>query len=144
MKRILKILLLVILVIAAIFLCTNFYPVKWSVTRQQLDDRKDYILVEPYLVTVAPWKIIEDKNGKYDDYCAVRLVGNEPNEFNSSVDLGHNIFVCYGKFLEDGNLAGETYKVFEVENWDILFPIKRNSIFSPFMPKSFLCKADIQ
>ncbi len=57
---------------------------------------------------------------------------------NSSIFVGHNKFVLYGKFIGVEVFYGESYRVFEVKRWDIQYPINGFSLRSYFTPKRYL------
>lgn len=139
MKKVIILLLLFLVVVFGIY----FYrPIKFSVKIDELPN-KTYILVEPCATTLANWKIIGNQDEKFKTPLYVRLEGNGPAGFNYDFEAGKNTFICYGVFKEDGELEGEVFKVFEVTDWDILYPVKRNSLFSFCLPKSFICGADM-
>ena len=119
------------------------YPIKFAVTEQQIAD-KNYILVEPCATTLANWKVVKGKNKVTDEEIYVRLEGDEPKNLSYNILSGDNIYVCYGEFLEHGDLHGERYHRFYVNKWDILYPISRNSIFDFIMPDNYMCKLDFE
>ena len=126
-----------------IFLTYQLYPIKFTVNEDTLSN-KNYILVASCATTLSNWKIINNEQIKSDDDIYVRLEGNAPVNLNYNILSGNNIYVCYGEFLEDGNLMGETYKRFSVENWDILYPVSRNSVFDFILPDNYICNLDLE
>ena len=125
-----------------IFLAYQFYPIKITVNENNLSD-KNYILVKSCATTLSNWKIINNEQTKSDDDNYVRLEGNTPVNLNYNLLSGNNIYVCYGEFLENGNLMGETYKRFNVVNWDILYPVNRNSVLDFILPDNYICNLDL-
>ena len=131
------------LCIFIIFIIIYVYtPIKVGVEYENINFNENYIIVTPIAVTVATWKIIEAKDGDFSENPYVRLSGNYPKGYNYELECGHNYFVCYGEFTAKGYLYGEEYHNFTVENWDIITPIKRDTLFGFLYPKNYLCQLD--
>ncbi len=127
-------------VLAAVLV--GFIPIKFAVKQEDLDRSENYIIVKVQTATVAPWIAIGDNKGNYDMPKDVRLSGNVPSGFNYDVAVGQNAFVCYGKSGGTKDLYGEEYEDFNVERWEILYPVKRNSNLDWIWPDSYLCIFD--
>lgn len=140
-----KVILCVFLGIAGVIFLYEFYPVKFSVKKENISG-KEYILASPYDITttMANWKITGDEHGLVNIPYYVSMQGNKPQGFNFEIYTAENIFVCYGYFMEDEEFEGESYKVFYAQDWDILYPVKRNSMFSSIMPKAFIANIDME
>ena len=89
--------------------------------------------------TGPTWGIIGTDNKILIDYKnnpqktpieTIILTGNK----NISVDINDsygNIFIYDGKFINDKEQNGQIYRVFEVSQWNILYPVKINGLFHP-------------
>lgn len=134
------------IVIFAVFILVagNFLPIKMSVNPNKLykQDKNETMFICEYGQTTGPnWVIIGDSEGEFDseriEFIDVKWseLGKEPN---SSVLVGKNKYVLYGKFIGAKAIDGENYRSFEVKKWDILYPIDRFSLRSYFTPKRYL------
>lgn len=120
----------------------GFIPMKQAIKRGGLDKSGNYIIVKVQKATLSEWIAIGDNNGNYDTPKNVRLTGNAPFGYNYNVEVGDNTFVCYGKDDGVGFLQDEKYETFNAERWEILYPVKRNSLFDWILPDSYLCRFD--
>ena len=116
---------------------------KKALKEENIDQSKEYIIAKIQKATVSQWCAVGDNNGIYETPDNIRLKGNVPSGYNYAVETGNNVFICYGNFCATEELHGEKYKVFNVENWEIAYPVKRNSLFNFLLPKSYLCKYDM-
>ena len=128
------------LVFIALFV--GFTPDKKALKQDNLDKTDSYIIVHVQKATISQWITVGDNKGDYDIPKDIRLTGNAPSGYNYDVEVGDNAFVCYGKFDGVGDLNGEEYYVFNVDRWEILYPVKRNSPFDWILPNSYLCRFD--
>jgi len=134
----------VLLVVAAAIVAIGFIPVKKAVNEDSLDKNDEYIVVVVQKATISEWRIIGDNNGEHSIQEDVRLLGNAPSGYNYGIEFGFNTFICYGKYDGTGDLHGERYEIFVVERWEILYPVKRDSIFAWALPKTYLCRYDLE
>lgn len=121
----------------------GFIPVKHAVKQNSLEEVDEYIAVNVQRSTISQWIAVGDNKGDYEVPKDVRLTGNTPSGYNYDVEVGHNTFICYGKFDGVGDLHGEKYDIFNVKKWEILYPVKRNSRFDWILPNSYLCRFDM-
>lgn len=141
MKVMYVIYVLLAVIIIAVFI--GFIPVKHAVKQEHLEKTDEYIIVNVQKATISQWIAVGDNNGEYDAPKDVRLTGEAPSGYNYDVEVGHNTFICYGKFDGLGDLHGEKYDIFNVERWEILYPVNRNSPFDWILPNSYLCRFDM-
>lgn len=127
----------IVLILLVVILIILYMPIKFSVKINELNDKRNYIVTEVQKATIAPWTLI-DVNGYYFETRDIRLTGNEPTGFNLGIETAGNKFVCYGSNFEKGFLNDEQYHIFNVEDWDIVYPIKRKSFFKNILPKKYL------
>ncbi|MDR2132440.1 MAG: hypothetical protein LBP30_03735 [Clostridiales Family XIII bacterium] len=122
-------LLSVLVLFTAINLRHNAQPLKYAIGELP-DDSRDYIIVKCVAFTDAWWMAIGDSDNPkydYDDERLIAFTGKSLPSFVSDVEMADNLFVCYGNYLGTvENLAGAVY-AFEMQDWDILAPIKRLS-----------------
>ena len=130
-------------------------PIKFAVKETELDKRKTYIVVEFVGATEEYWKIIDysddlkDLIGKNPEILTRTMLSDTSLEsFDQGYGvLSYNKFICYGKYTDidkdldiiKSNNFVPHFINYEVEDWDIIYPIKRAYGFSP---KSYLCNAD--
>ncbi len=115
----------------AIVLVLNYFPVNFAVKEIQNDGR-DYILVAQTKTTGFQWCKVE-ADGTVEDY--ILLKGNAPPNYDYPNRLydTENIFVCWGEYREREVVDGTISEVFNVDEWDIMYPIKRNSLLPDFL-----------
>lgn len=145
MKKIVISITLVFLSVVAFFVY-QIWPVKFAIKADDLKNSdRSYYLVKWTRATASTWMIIGDQTGEYSEAQYVVLQGNVPDIVsNYDIAIGQNIYVCYGEYLgERENLdTGETIGEYQITDWDILYPVRRNSVF-PFWPKSYLSQMDM-
>lgn len=137
MKKIIwTIIISIILLILFIF---QWIPLKCAVNIKA--NTETAILIKPQKVTGFDWKIINVDGIGIED---IFLVGNIPTKkLKRKVISGHNIFLCQGFFTQKKEFNGQEYRTFYVENWDIVAPIKRDTILPEFLyPSKYLTMAD--
>ena len=133
-------------------------PVKFSIKNEDIDKGKTYIVVEFVGATDEYWKVIDysddlkdlvNKNSEILTRTMLSDTSLEGFDQGYSV-LSYNKFVCYGKYTdldtdldiinrESSQNPAPHFINYELEDWDIIYPIKRAYGFSP---KSYLCNAD--
>lgn len=134
-----------ICIIIFIIYIPNLIPIKYAAKEKNLKIEKNYILCRNQKVTGFNWLILGDINGKYKNPEDIEIIGKTPYEtFNYTIDKTENTFVFYGEFIENRIKDGEDkpHKVFQASDWDILYPIKRNSLRQGFVPQKFLSVYD--
>lgn len=127
MNKLIKI--LIVLCILLIFPYLFCHPVKIAKKYDSLNPQQTYIVVKYVSTTASLWEIIGDNEKMYETPLSVELRGNYP-KLTFDVQWGDNIYVCYGAYKEDiVNLAGYKNIVFDVTDWDILYPVCHNHIW---------------
>lgn len=129
-----------VLVLAVSFLF--FFPVKRALKRDELYSSQNYILVRGQKSTVSQWVAIEKSGIEFEEPQNYKLMQNHPEGFNYSVESAENIYVCFGEDDGTETINGDSYNKYNVKRWEILYPIKRNSIFAKVLPKSYLALID--
>ena len=133
----------IVLIIILLFVASYFAPVKFAIKQEDLRDTESYIIVQvQHSTAVSIWVAVGDNNGKYNEPVSINLLGDEPQLYSYEIEFGGNQFVCYGNYLDEGDFHGEVYKNFEITGWDILYPIKRDSLFNFILPNSYICRYD--
>ena len=123
----------VFIVFLIVVICINFIPIDIAVSYPVQSDR-EYILVQQVKTTGIDWYMIEaSKQESLKGY--VHLNGNAPPSYDMSNRLYHpeNVYVCYGQFEQDMIVDGEQIMNFNVQDWDFVYPIKRNSLLPGFL-----------
>jgi hypothetical protein len=116
-------------------------PIRFSVKMESLAG-KEYIICKEVRTTGFDWIVVESSFG-YAGY--VELRGKIPlSEYrNNYPRIRFNSFVCYGEFLGEGEFDGYDYRIFKVSDWDVLYPVQRESALPQFLlPKSWLVPLD--
>lgn len=143
-KNVIFILLALILLIL-IFFVYQISPVKYAIQEKSLENLDEqYYLVKYTLTTSSTWMIIGDNTGYYSTPKYVILEGDVPDIVkNYDIATGDNVYVCYGEYIgEKETAAQETLSAYNLTGWDIVYPVKRNSVFQ-FWPKSYISRMDI-
>lgn len=151
-----KIILIILIIIFCIMFIVLRIPVKKAVTinletvKQERISDSDKVLICQFSTTTGPqWKVIGKNNGLFatkEPYEYIIIKGNFPyKRLNADLFmyLPHNKFVIQGNFV--GEMKGEDediYKVFEVEKWDVMYPISRGEGFVNIIPKDSLTLYD--
>lgn len=141
MIKVYKIIYIFILIILAPLVMINIFPVKLAITESGLKD-KEYMICEVIKTTGFDWRV---EKSSYGYKGLVILEGNIPIEgYEFGITYGENKFVVYGEFVSDIMLYGDDkYRIFNVEKWDILYPVHRNSLREFIGPKYGINLLDI-
>ena len=129
------------LAVTLFFVYTMVYPVKYAVKREALEG-KDYLICVQEYVTGFEWSAVESSYG-YEGF--MKLEGKLPLEEyrNFYPRVRFNKFICYGEFTGEGDFYGYEYKEFRVDEWDVLYPITRDSMMPDWMlPKGWFVPLD--
>lgn len=143
-KNVLFILLALVLLLL-VFLVYLIFPVKYAIKQENLNNSDEqYYLVKYTFTTASNWMILGDNTGYYQTPEYVVLEGDVPDIVkNYDIATGDNVYVCYGEYIgEKETAAQETLSAYKLTGWDILYPVKRNSVFQ-FWPKSYISRMDI-
>jgi hypothetical protein len=138
---------IIALIPVIILYCAVFLPVKYAVKYSDLDKNTDYVIVNQTPAS-GVFEIIEDKSGKHDNSMEMIVSGDIPgDEFkNYGIMVGPsgvtNQFVLYGEFTGEKDFYGEKIMLYNVRDWDILYPVKRGNMTSFLYPKNGICRAD--
>ena len=127
--------LLILLVPLISILCTRVGKYKTAIHENEIVHKGlAHIMVQIEFSTGTGWILTDCESGPLSSPQEISLVGNVPNGFDYEVECGENTFVCFGSF------SSEDKSVFIVEEWEILYPIKRNATLFPnwMYPKSGL------
>ena len=126
-------LLVFVLVFVILFFIWGSFPRKYAVTEPKKDNS---VFIKNQTATISPWKIIDKTLDKHD----VWLSGEYPNLESYAILTGDNTYICYGTYIDDYDSPAGTCLQFKSTDWDILYPVKRNTLL-PY-PKSYLCNFD--
>lgn len=122
----------------------GYLPVKKAVKQENIDTSRSYILVKVQKSTVSPWIAVGDNDGYYEIRRNTYLTGVEPQGFNYGIDFGDNTFICYGQYSGIREFASGEHYAFNVESWDILYPVMREgSLFKAIQPRTYICRFDM-
>ncbi|MEN8904770.1 MAG: hypothetical protein ABF289_02295 [Clostridiales bacterium] len=88
-------------------------------------------------VTGPTWGVIGINNKILNDYRNnTKMMPKEMIILEGNTEIGvdindsyGNVFIYDGKFLESKKQDGQLYKVFQISEWNILYPIKINGLF---------------
>jgi hypothetical protein len=146
-------------VILVILLLADFIPIKMAVNIQK-DDLKKLVsdkssdklyICEHTQVTGSIWLAIGDEEGerelldKGSIYLADPLKGKDPLRSLNKSFVPYYTFNDYIFIGKQGNQVNEGDDLtidFHVDEWKIVYPIKRNSIRDIYAPKSYLTLYD--
>lgn len=144
-KNVILILTALILVLILTVFAYWISPVKHAIKEESLKNTGEhYYLIKYTQTTVSMWKIIGDNTGYYQTPKYVILEGDVPDIVkNYDIAIGDNVYVCYGEYIgEKETPAQEILSAYNLTGWDILYPVKRDSVFQ-FWPKSYISRMDI-
>ncbi len=134
----------IVVILITILIIANFLPVKMSVKPNKLNekDKNDTVILCEYGQTTGPnWVIIGNDKVEFGpgkcEFINVKWSGSAKMP-NSSIFIGQNKYVLYGKFIGVEAVDEESYRVFEAKRWDIQYPIHRFSLRSYLTPKRYL------
>lgn len=119
----------------------GFIPVKFAVDDADLQSIEKYHIVKWTQVTGASFIIIGDENGYYEQGIYIEVEEDTPFIADDYELLsGDNCYIVKGEIIGDAN-NDDTY-IYEAAEWNIKYPVKRNSII-PLLPKSYVCLFDL-
>lgn len=145
----------VLLYIIVLYIIINFIiPMKFAILKEDIDKERSYIVIEFVGATDEYWNIIDysddlkDLINKNPEILTKTLI-DDMDIKNSVEDFyfefcipSYNKFVCYGKYTDTRRISEDLcFYMYDLEDWDILYPIKRTY---SFLPKSYLCNADFK
>jgi hypothetical protein len=130
----------VFIIIIIIFLVVGiilYYPVKIAKNKDILTNNDNYIICEIVMTTGFDWRIEKSSIGKVGLVFIEGISTNLIKELSYSIIWGNNEFIMWGNFLSNKNYDGGSYPVFEVTKWEILFPVKRETIVPSFLTPKY-------
>ena len=105
---------------------------------------KEYIICKREVTTGYNYQLIIDENGESHKYKLIRVTGFHPSQQKMpEIYWANNSYVLYiteKKEYFDSDL-GENVIEYIVDNWDILYPVKRDSGLFNIAPK-YILKSD--
>jgi len=139
---------LIIAIFISLILISIFFPVKFSVKKNKLFSVKknnEFIIIENIETSGPEWIIVGNQDGYFDKKREpVILYGNIPEcRLSNNVNYAFkNRYILYGEFIGELNHKnysknGVIYKVYRVDCWEIIYPIRRYSVIGFFFPKSY-------
>lgn len=168
MQRRKKMFLYSFISIIGLLIILDFIPVKFAVKINSVDitkykekDGQKIYICKPVQVTDSIWEAIGDEKGIRDlsknevIYMAEPLKGNDPlKKLNGSFQKtyepkAHNQFIFVGNEISsntvgDMEIDGVQEKTidFKVDDWQIVYPIRRDSFRDIYVPKTYLTVYD--
>lgn len=137
-------------IVTIILLIFQFYPIKTAVKLKDINI-ENVIVCKRAKITDVNWEIVGGQYGLNDfmdektDADYINIVGNTPiNKLSGDVTEGINRYAFKGKFLRTEDFGGQRYRVFEVYQWDIIYPIDRFSLRTYISPKRYLTIFDYE
>ena len=144
MRKIIGIVFGCVLVLLGVYFAYEIWPVKTAITQDEIKElNAPYYLVKKEFSSAAQWIVIGDQNGEYPEPRYADLRGKFPS-VDYVLQIMDNVYVCYGEYVgqRDNPAVTEPFYVFDVSGWDILYPVKRDSVFQ-LWPKGYLCRIDV-
>ena len=129
------------LIILPVLNYTMYKPVKYGIKKNDVDTTGTFIVCEYVEVTGFYWRITEENGVPVNKYAILK--GSDPLDICShSVLSGGNKFLFYGKYLDESYDSAATYAdeyvVFDVEDWEIFYPVRRATYYWFLLPKKYL------
>lgn len=155
MRRKIKMYIYIIIFIGILLVVLDFIPVKMAVNIRDSSNLKSYIkndrqslyICEYVQVTGSIWRVMGDENGVGEPLKSGSIYFYQPSEGKNPLKALNSGFVPYytfNKFVfigEEGKRFEEGIDVlldFKVDDWKIVYPIRRNSLRDIYAPKSYL------
>ena len=129
---------------------SNFYKpdgiLKTAVRERELSD-ENYVLCKRMVTTGFDWVMVKDEDGN-KTYTFCNISGVSPfADLNLNADFvfGNNTYVLYfeEKEMVYSEASGKDELEFVVTGWDILLPIKRNTLLDLFCTSKYITKNDL-
>lgn len=129
--------LLIIVLLYCIYL---FYPIKYTISENDIKNNEYYIC-----------KFVDFPGAEYEIRKSMPTTAFEHLNTDKYLNLYwqtsvNNIFVLYGKCINnvsDNGYMEEGSCYFELEDFDIIYPFKRNGILSNIIPSNYICRYDL-
>jgi len=110
------------------FVDTSDEIAKTAVKRNELIG-KNYIICEWVRTTGYNYRLIQDEKGRRTNELCMVEGQNPENEVNYDFLIAHNKYVLYVVEKKPYSFDGEISVKYVVEGWDVLYPVKRDSLF---------------
>lgn len=143
-RKIVGIAAICIIMLLAVLLAFELRPVKTAISLDEIKELDGpYYLVKKEFSSAAQWIVIGDQNGEYLEPKYADLQGEFPS-VDYELQIMDNVYVCYGEYVgqRENPATTESFSIFDLSGWDILYPVKRSSVFQ-FWPKGYLCRIDV-
>jgi len=126
-KNIIKTMILLLLII----ILSLWLPIKLAIKKDMVDNQ-EYFICEKVSTTGFEW-IVVDGNYNYTGY--IELKGKIPLEEyrNYYPSIRFNKFVCLGQIVGEDIFDGYKYLIFNVDRWEVLYPVQRDSLIPEFL-----------
>ena len=124
-RKILKIFLFLLVLLP-------FIPDKMAVNEPRYEN---YIICKMERETDSDWCIV-DEDGKWIRDVQVLNDSDVVHRYGYEFHCANNTYYLYGNFTDEGKT------VFQLECWDIKYPVKRN-LFSFIPIRRFICQFDM-
>lgn len=123
-----------------------FLPAKYAIKLSEIDKNRNYMICEQTTATECYYKILYDSQNRKIDY----VIG--VGKISNPVKISYNSFGYLNKYVIYGDTSlpifmyslesGIDYYGVELSDYEleILYPIKRISLFGSILPKSYICK----
>lgn len=146
MKRNKKVLLILLVLFTGLY----FTPLKKAVIlplnenyTSELLPEKNILICTTTATTGPSWVIIGDNTGLFDRSSKSELIileGNTPEKYLSNTFFINalNNYILIGEFIGEKEYFGqpvEKFRVFKVDEWDIVYPIDRGDSLRVLQPK---------
>lgn len=153
MKEFFKILTIIGIIILTTCLIKEIYSHCIGIEKVAISEKtiknEPYIICNETLVTGFEWVMLTDEEGQeYTPFKYVVLKGealeNVPSFASAAEGGDENVFVFYikGKQIEYDDVRGE-HLVYFVDDWDIIYPVKRIRLFSFLESRRYITYNDL-
>ena len=130
-----KIILYSLILILVILVASFWFPVKHAIKKEFLTN-EEFLICNKVSTTGFDWIVID---GTYNYFGYIKLVGKVPLEeyenYYPSVRLSN--FVCFGKVVGEDIFDGIEFLIFDVERWEVLYPVKREVVLFEFLQPKY-------
>jgi hypothetical protein len=112
---------------------------KTAIAKNSLESAENYIICQPSQNAEYPWLVIQDISGEKAEIYAVIDMGLSETFIQSA-----NKFIFFiSDFREQSSESlGENYHQYLADSWEVLFPVKRNHLFSGIRSNKYILESD--
>jgi hypothetical protein len=123
---------ILVAIILGLIMFARYYPIKTAVKESDIECTGEYVICNPAYSTGFEWGCMSSST-MYEGGIFIEGALEKPRSAIKYDVLPNNSFIFYGEFIGERDSDVGKYPVFRAKNWDIIAPVKRNTIFPNFL-----------